>query len=311
MRTADPDFSSEIVTDLYRYRRKHYPVAAVFVLFGGLFGLHRFYLGKPVTGLAMLLSAGGGLIWWIRDLFRIRTMVAAFNAEEDARKEARQPPQGLGFLPPQDELNLNGPPAWAGKRRGRIKVAGSAVVLSLIGLSVGAVSGATGIYEPVVIILVFIVVTLTAARWKGAARIPVLGGLSRWSHRLRLYYYTVDPGSIWLLALRPFAGVFSAPWRSKARAEVRLYLQLGVIVSASFAVLDALQVSEAGSFWAGFGMLVAEFLQTLIYTYVFVAPTGALLITQLLLSRRDRVVWALSAVNVGFIYLGLLVVGAI
>jgi hypothetical protein len=49
----------------------------------------------------------------------------------------------------------------------------------------------------------------------------------------------------------------------------------------------------------------------LVYTYVFVAPTGALLTTQLLLSRRDRVVWALSAVTVGGIFLGLLSVGAV
>lgn len=67
------------------------------------------------------------------------------------------------------------------KRRGRIQVVGSAVVLSLIGLSMGAISGATGIYEPVVIIPVFIAVTLTAARWKGMSRIPVLSGLSRWN----------------------------------------------------------------------------------------------------------------------------------
>jgi hypothetical protein len=207
-------------------------------------------------------------------------------------------------------LNLRGPPAWADKRRGRTQVVGSAVVLSLIGLSMGAISGATGIYEPVVIVLVFIAVTLTAARWQEMSRIPVLGGLSRWNHRLRLYYHTVDPGSLWLLALRPIVGVFYAPWRSRARAEVRLYLQLGVAFSLVFALLDMLQMSESESLGAGFGLMIAEFFQTLAYTYAFVAPTGALLTTQLLLSRRDRVVWTLSAMTVVSIYLGLLVVGA-
>ena len=237
-------------------------------------------------------------------------MVEAFNKEEDTRADTQQPPQGLGFLPPKHELNLSGPPAWADKRRGRIQVVGSAVVLSLIGLSMGAISGATGIYEPVMIILVFVAVTLTAARWKGMSRIPVLSSLGRWNHRLRLYYYTVDPGSIWLLALRPFAGVLFAPWRARARAEVRLYLQLGVVFSLLFALLDMLEVSESESLAAGFGLMVAEFFQTLVYTYAFVAPTGALLTTQLLLSRRDRVVWTLSAVTVVCIYLGLLAVGA-
>lgn len=310
VQNADPDFSAEIVAELYRYRHKRFPVAVALAILGGIFGAHRFYLGRPLTGIAMLLSAGGGLFWWFSDLFRIRTMVEAFNKEEETRADTQQPPQGLGFLPPKSELNLSGPPAWAAKRRGRIQVVGSAVVLSLIGLSMGAVSGATGIYEPVVITLVFVAVTLTAARWHGISRIPVLSGLSRWNHRLRLYYYTVDPGSIWLLALRPLTGVLVAPWRSRGRAEVRLYLQLGVVFTLLFALLDMLEVLGSESLVTGFGLMVAEIVQTLVYTYAFVAPTGALLTTQLLLSRRDRVVWTLSGMTVMCIYLGLLAVGA-
>lgn len=309
MQTADPDFSTEVVDDLYQYRRKQYPVVLVLAGLAGILGAHRFYLGKSLTGILMLLTGGGALAWWISDLFRLRKMVNAFNSEEDARADTQRPPQGLGFLPPRRELSLTGPPAWASKRRGRVKVVGSAIVLGLIGLSMGAISGATGIYEPVVIIVVFIAVTLTAARWKGMSRIPVLSSLSRWNHRLRLYYYTVDPGSIWLLALRPFAGVFYAPWQVRARAEVRLYLQLGVVFSLPFAVLDTFEVSDAGSLGAGLGLLLSEFIQTLVYTYAFVAPVGALLITQLLLSPSDRVVWKLSAVTIAGIYLGLTAVG--
>ncbi len=311
MQNADPDFSAEIVADLYQYRFKSFPLAIALGALGGIFGAHRFYLGKTLTGILMLLTGGGGLIWWILDLFHIRTMVEVFNKEEDTRADNQQPPQGLGFLPPKHELKLTGPPAWADKRRGRIQVIGSAVVLSLIGLTMGAISGATGIYEPVVITLVFIAVTLTVARWKGVSKIPVLSGLSRWNHRLRLYYHTVDPGSVWLLALRPITGVLFAPWQLRARAEVRLYLQLGVVFSILFALLDIAEVSESESLAAGLGIMLGEFIQTLMYTYAFVAPVGALLTTQLLLSRRDRVVWTLSALTVLFIYLGLLVVGAV
>ena len=228
MQNADPDFSAEIVADLYQYRFKSFPLAIALGALGGIFGAHRFYLGKTLTGILMLLTGGGGLIWWILDLFRIRTMIEVFNKEEDTRADNQQPPQGLGFLPPKHELKLSGPPAWADKRRGRIQVIGSAFVLSLIGLTMGVISGATGIYEPVVITLVFIAITLTVARWKGVSKIPLLSGLSRWNHRLRLYYHTVDPGSVWLLALRPITGVLFAPWQLRARAEVRLYLQLGV-----------------------------------------------------------------------------------
>ena len=40
--------------------------------FGGL-GVHRFYLGKLITGILMLLTAGGFVIWWLIDLYRIVT----------------------------------------------------------------------------------------------------------------------------------------------------------------------------------------------------------------------------------------------
>jgi len=39
---------------------------------GGL-GIHRFYLGKFITGVLMLLTGGGFLIWWLIDLYRIAT----------------------------------------------------------------------------------------------------------------------------------------------------------------------------------------------------------------------------------------------
>ena len=39
---------------------------------GGL-GIHRFYLGKFITGILMLLTGGGLLIWWLIDLYRTAT----------------------------------------------------------------------------------------------------------------------------------------------------------------------------------------------------------------------------------------------
>ena len=92
---------------------------------------------------------------------------------------------------------------------------------------------------------------------------------------------------------------------------MRLYLQLGAAFAVVFALFDLAEFSEAGSFSEGVGMMLGEFIQTLLYTYAFVAHTGAILITQLLLSRRDLAVWALSAVVVVFVYLGLAAAGAI
>lgn len=41
--------------------------------FFGALGVHRFYLGKLITGVLMLLTVGGLFIWWLVDLYRIIT----------------------------------------------------------------------------------------------------------------------------------------------------------------------------------------------------------------------------------------------
>ena len=158
--------------------------------------------------------------------------------------------------------------------------------------------------EPAVTLVVFICVTLLAARLPGIAHVPLLRGIARWSHRLRLYYHTTDPGNAWLLALRPIAGVFYALWIPRMWAEVRLYLQLGVAFAFGFALLDISEALEYDSLGQSIAMLIGEFVQTLVYTYAFVASAGALLTTQLLLSRRDEVVWALSGLALLGVYLG-------
>jgi TM2 domain-containing membrane protein YozV len=37
----------------------------------GIFGLHRFLTGKPITGLIMLLTLGGACVWWLVDMVLI------------------------------------------------------------------------------------------------------------------------------------------------------------------------------------------------------------------------------------------------
>ncbi len=308
---SDPDFAADVVADLYRYRPKQYGVVVAIALIGGIFGAHRFYLGKVASGLAMMLSGGGGLVWWIVDLMRLRQMVQQHNDEEAQREATGIPPQGMGFLPPREELDIERPPSWAEKRGSRSRLIGSALLLGLIGFTLGVVSGATSVIEPTVTLVAFVVVTLTAARLPIMDQIPLLRGVTRWSHRLRLYYHTTDPGNFWLLALRPLTGVFYALWIQRTRAEVRLYLQMGVAFAICFALLDVAEALQLGSFWAGIGLMIGEFAQTLVYTYVFVAPAGALLTTQLLLSRRDSTVLGLSAITLAAVAVGLRLVGAI
>lgn len=46
-------------------------VALGLCFFGGVFGLHRFYVDKPKTAIAMLLTFGGLGIWYLYDLVLI------------------------------------------------------------------------------------------------------------------------------------------------------------------------------------------------------------------------------------------------
>jgi hypothetical protein len=43
-------------------------VAAGLCFFGGLFGLHRFYVDKPKTAIAMIVTFGGFGVWWLYDM---------------------------------------------------------------------------------------------------------------------------------------------------------------------------------------------------------------------------------------------------
>ena len=43
-------------------------VALGLCFFGGFFGLHRFYVDKPKTAIAMICTFGGFGIWWLYDL---------------------------------------------------------------------------------------------------------------------------------------------------------------------------------------------------------------------------------------------------
>jgi hypothetical protein len=43
-------------------------VAVALGFFGGFFGLHRFYVGKTQSGVAMIVTFGGLGIWWLYDM---------------------------------------------------------------------------------------------------------------------------------------------------------------------------------------------------------------------------------------------------
>jgi TM2 domain-containing membrane protein YozV len=58
-------------------------VALLFCIFFGVFGVHRFYVGKIGTGILMLVTLGGLGIWATIDLILIS--VGSFRDKENRR----------------------------------------------------------------------------------------------------------------------------------------------------------------------------------------------------------------------------------
>ncbi len=57
--------------------------ALLLCLLIGVFGAHRFYAGRTVSGVLQLLTAGGLGVWWLADIILIAT--GQFRAREGAR----------------------------------------------------------------------------------------------------------------------------------------------------------------------------------------------------------------------------------
>ena len=58
-------------------------VALLLCLFLGYLGIHRFYVGKAITGILMILTGGGFLIWALIDFLFI--LFGGFKDKEGKR----------------------------------------------------------------------------------------------------------------------------------------------------------------------------------------------------------------------------------
>ena len=250
----------------------------------------------------MLFTGGGGGIWWILDAFWLPKLVEAYNQDQRQRNAQGQPPRALSFMPPKHHVALPDKPEWADKRGGTGQLVAGAFVIFVSGLCLGAITGATGNLEVILAVVALMAITLLGARWDVLAEMPILSAFDRWNHRLKLYYFSTDPGNAYLLALRPLIGIFVA-WRQRARAEVRLYLHLGAWFTILFTGLDLIEAYD-GSFGISAGVLLGDMIQNLIMIYLFAAPIGAVLTTQQLLSRSDNIVWSLSGLGLFAVGIG-------
>jgi TM2 domain-containing membrane protein YozV len=70
-------------------------VALALALVGGWAGLHRFYVGKTGTGLAMICTFGGIFVWWLYDLILIAS--GEFRDSNDLPLRRWTPDDPRGF----------------------------------------------------------------------------------------------------------------------------------------------------------------------------------------------------------------------
>lgn len=69
----------------YRAGRVDYSVAWLLQTFLGVFGLHRFYLGKWATGLLWLVTGGLLLLGWLYDFWTLNGQVDEANRRDAPR----------------------------------------------------------------------------------------------------------------------------------------------------------------------------------------------------------------------------------
>ena len=63
----------------FRAGRVNYSVAWILLTFLGLFGVHRFYMGKWITGLIYLLTAGLFTLGYLWDYWTLNTQISEIN----------------------------------------------------------------------------------------------------------------------------------------------------------------------------------------------------------------------------------------
>ncbi len=67
--------------DRYRAGRLDYTVAWILLTFLGVFGIHRFYMGKVGTGLLWLVTGGLLGIGWLYDLWTLNQQIDEINGQ--------------------------------------------------------------------------------------------------------------------------------------------------------------------------------------------------------------------------------------
>ena len=65
----------------YNAEKRSAAIAYILLFIAGMFGAHRFYLGKTGTAFAFIFTFGALGIWWLWDLFTLASQVGKYNAD--------------------------------------------------------------------------------------------------------------------------------------------------------------------------------------------------------------------------------------
>ena len=304
-----------LLRELHAYPRRHLLAARLLWLATGIVGGHRYYLGHTGLGLLMTGTAGGCLVWWLVDGFRLRTLVERFNAEQTARERDERPPLGMDFVPRVTPDTLGALPPWHEPARATTarKLSGlfaDALVLMFCAYVLGQVTLSAGTNAIVWAVGAVVVMINFADRLIPLYHLPLARGMVRWDYRLRLFYHFNRPGRFYSLLVRPVMAVFYAPFSEKCRAEVRLYSEIGGIFVAGSIVarlvsgelLRDVLAFDLGGFAEQW---VENVVVSFVVIYAFAMPIGATLMKHVLLRRRNVVRWALSLLVVYYLLTGL------
>lgn len=207
-----------------RAGRKSLALAYFLWLFLGLFGAHRFYLGRWFTGLLFLISFGFYGLGWLLDGLLMPWLVSRVNRSLAARPAAELEP--VEVLPVAD---------WAARRRGFRPLE---AVLRLLFFATGPmVYSVTALlidqWELLVIMAATLVVCALLRDVEGLlshyptiARVPMLGDALRYLQNLSAFYREHEPAHFLYYLLYPVLAPFALFFSPVARQEFGQFARL-------------------------------------------------------------------------------------
>ncbi len=306
-----------LVLDLQQYPLRTRRTLTLLWLFTGIFGGHRYYLHQVGPGVLMTLTYGGAGIWWLLDGFRLGRMLEAYNGEQNFRRKRGLPPMELDFMPTLDTRLLERRPPWfLGASVARRRLGRDALVVGFVAAVLGSVCTDSDWrqiqLEPIAGLLALLALVQARPQLLALRRHRFVQEILQWHLKLKLYYHQNAVPPPFELLFRPLLGLFTVAFRRRRSGEARLYMELGVVFTVIFSLVDIAR----GTYWpqlasADFsGLLRAWLGNTVVQFFVMyscLTPIGATLLKHELMLKPDRDRLVLTAATLGGLLFGLFV----